>query len=441
MPKKLGLSLSGGGYRAAAFHLGTLKKLDEMQILNRVEVLSTISGGSITGAAWCLHKGDFPSFHEEMKEKLRTKCVIGHILQSFIFIRTLLFLVLFIGGSFCLTLTAYSWLCFPVLALFFILLYFFQYLIFPVSQAVEKAYDAFFYHGQTLKDILPGKPIIAIGSSNLHTGRPFTFSQYKMSDSAYEFEKDFKPPVYFKHEMFPVSRAVTASSCVPFAFSPVFIDTAFFKNPEDSKRVRPALVDGGVYDNQGIHKLTQNKSSYECETIITSDAGGNFKADKKYPNVLSLLLRTVDLFMYRIKASQMQQNIYRNVGGAAKPIAYYSLGWKLDEIIPGFVNNLIAGNILPAVVDAHDLDPAWLTDPTTYANEIRSSLEQKTNYALIKERDLSAEEWQLARSVGTNLTALSARKIDCLIRQAENLTELQIKLYCPALISYSYSMS
>jgi NTE family protein len=44
-------------------------------------------------------------------------------------------------------------------------------------------------------------------------------------------------------------------------------------------------------------------------------------------------------------------------------------------------------------------------------------------------------EKKIARSVGTNLTALSKSQVDCLMKQAECLTELQLKLYCPTLIS------
>ena len=47
--KKVGLSLSGGGYRAAAYHIGTLKKLDELGLLEKLDVISTVSGGSING--------------------------------------------------------------------------------------------------------------------------------------------------------------------------------------------------------------------------------------------------------------------------------------------------------------------------------------------------------------------------------------------------------
>jgi NTE family protein len=425
-----GLALSGGGYRASAFHLGTLNKLYAMGVLEKIDVMSTISGGSITGAAWCLSKDDYPAFHAKMMEQLRTKSVVKYILTSWRFFIALLFLVVFIGAAIWLSFTYYSWLVFPVLIIFFWLLLRYQFRIFPVSKIIEQAYDKFFYHKQQLQD-LKHRPILAIGSSNLHTGRPFTFSWKKMGDSAYASE--FTPPVTFEHEGFPVARAVMASSCVPFAFTPVPIAKEFYTAGTDFNRVKPMLIDGGVYDNQGIQKLTQPKSSYECNTIIVSDAGGNFLAEKKYPNAIALLIRTVDLFMYRIKAVQMVQNIYRNVEGAAKPIAYFSLGWKIEGSIPGFVENMCRGQIIKEVIDAQGFKDAWKTNPKTYREEIAAHLEERTGYASILKRNLSAAEWEKARAVGTNLTKLSKETIDLLIRHAENLTELQVKLYCPTL--------
>jgi len=50
--EKIGLALSGGGFRSAAFHLGVLKRLRELGLLERIDVLSTVSGGSILGAIW-----------------------------------------------------------------------------------------------------------------------------------------------------------------------------------------------------------------------------------------------------------------------------------------------------------------------------------------------------------------------------------------------------
>ena len=51
---KLGLALAGGGFRASLFHLGVLHRMAEMDLLRYVEVLSTVSGGSIVGALYIL---------------------------------------------------------------------------------------------------------------------------------------------------------------------------------------------------------------------------------------------------------------------------------------------------------------------------------------------------------------------------------------------------
>ena len=48
--KKIGLALSGGGYRAAAYHIGSLRALHRLGILDKVDVISSVSGGSITAA-------------------------------------------------------------------------------------------------------------------------------------------------------------------------------------------------------------------------------------------------------------------------------------------------------------------------------------------------------------------------------------------------------
>src|ERR1019366_4465444 len=46
----IGLCLSGGGYRAALFHLGALRRLNECGILAKLRTISSVSGGSIISA-------------------------------------------------------------------------------------------------------------------------------------------------------------------------------------------------------------------------------------------------------------------------------------------------------------------------------------------------------------------------------------------------------
>src|SRR5689334_22717962 len=48
----LGLALSGGGSRAAAFHRGTIQGLQDIGLLEGIDVVSSVSGGSVFAAAW-----------------------------------------------------------------------------------------------------------------------------------------------------------------------------------------------------------------------------------------------------------------------------------------------------------------------------------------------------------------------------------------------------
>src|ERR1043165_610993 len=53
--RRLGMALSGGGFRAAFFHIGILAQMARLGLLRHVEVISTVSGGSIIGALYYLY--------------------------------------------------------------------------------------------------------------------------------------------------------------------------------------------------------------------------------------------------------------------------------------------------------------------------------------------------------------------------------------------------
>src|SRR5258708_18431265 len=77
---KIGLALSGGGSRAIAFHLGCLRALNRLGLLDRVVVLSTVSGGSVIGAYFhahiYAHGGDFASFETKIRDVLAQGLVV-----------------------------------------------------------------------------------------------------------------------------------------------------------------------------------------------------------------------------------------------------------------------------------------------------------------------------------------------------------------------------
>ena len=56
--KRIGLALSGGGFRATAFHLGVFSKLKEMGLLWKIDVLSCVSGGSVSVSVFSKNLAD-----------------------------------------------------------------------------------------------------------------------------------------------------------------------------------------------------------------------------------------------------------------------------------------------------------------------------------------------------------------------------------------------
>jgi len=425
--KKIGVALSGGGYRAAGFHLGTLKKLHDLGVLDNVDILSTISGGSITGAAYCLNNKSFLEFEEHMIATLSSKSVVGYVLKSWRFLLVAIPLTLLLVASLLLPLTIWASYSVFALLILIVLIVKYQFKILPLSKIIESAYNIFFFNDATLPQLCQC-PEIAIGSTNLQTMRHFTFSSRKMEDSAYAY---YKPPIYFNNENFPVARAVMASTCVPFAFTPISIGKEFYRDNKQYNEVDPKLVDGGIYDNQGIHKLTQDNSSYACQIVIVSDAGSKLPFQKAYNNTFTLLLRTVEAFMVRIKNFQMMQNIYTK--NPKREVAYLSLGWDLEQCIEGFYRNMIGGTISESTLVAHELLPEWIQSPKDYYVQIITHLENKVLYTKINLNNLDSKKLQAIRGIGTNLTCIRESLLKDMIIHAGNLTEIQIRLYCPSL--------
>jgi Patatin-like phospholipase len=67
--KNIALCLSGGGFRAALFHLGVLKRLHELGLLTRVRMLSAVSGGALAAALFHGHVR-WPSYIEAHRKDL-----------------------------------------------------------------------------------------------------------------------------------------------------------------------------------------------------------------------------------------------------------------------------------------------------------------------------------------------------------------------------------
>ncbi|MDR0892389.1 MAG: patatin-like phospholipase family protein [Mediterranea sp.] len=425
--KRIGLALSGGGYRAAAYHIGTLRALQRLGILPRVDVISSVSGGSITAAYYALHKENYEEFERSFIEQLKKGALGGAIVNLLVVLAAIVACVWIFGG----------WALLPIL----LILFFFHYKLMPLSIFIERAYNRLFFHKAKLSD-LPDTPMLAINSTDVCTGTLFTFSKKRMMGYKYETSDNQK---LFKPEAFPVARAVMASSCVPFAFSPVKIAKRYYTHPADKRKFSPVLIDGGLYDNQGAHKLSEQKSIYFTPLIIVSDAGvGGMNARWAF-NIPLMLYKTTSIMMRRIKTFQLRANVYHNdYGTSDMRYAYISLGWEpSDEPLRGFVRNLANGNIAPELLIAHHITPEEI-DLLRSKDQAVSEAAFQRLLALLKQNldweELNTrlkptdEEYETAKKVGTNLTALQAKQIDALIKHSHWHTEVQIRLYMPYLL-------
>lgn len=425
--KKIGLALSGGGYRATIYHLGTLRKLRELGILNKIDVISSNSGGSITAAAYSLGHKDFSSFETLIKDGVKQE-ITWRILFSPKIIFSIAILIALFTSRIWSPVELPSFI-FTIINLVVVLcIFLFQFQIFPISKIIEKKYDKIFFKKKKLKELSDSFKT-TINSTNIETGRLFYFSKERMTDSTYSHPKTGKP-ITFKHDNFPIARAVMASSSVPGAFTPIRINKSYFTNVEDAKKVLPKLVDGGVYDNQGIHKLTFPTSSSYCRNVIVSDAGNFLSTDNWSFNSLLILMRIGSIFMTRIKNFQMMSNLYRS--DTYSIVAFQSLGFDLEKSIGEFMNMIKNGHIKKEVLKGHGIKEELIErkEWTLIENQVKVQID----YDKLLAKGCDDSELQIARNVRTGLSRLSDDKINALIKHAEAITELQVKLFLPHIL-------
>lgn len=230
----VGLCLSGGGYRAMLFHLGTLWRLHEGGLLWRLDRISSVSGGSITAAvtalAWDrLQEGRdaIAPFVDHVVTPVRE--LAGRTIDKRSIIRGLL-----LPGS--------------------------------ISDQIVRLYRQSLFGEATLQD-LPDQPRFVINATSLQTGTLWRFSKPYMGN--WQVGRIMNPTT-------SIAEAVAASSAFPPFLSPrsIRLDPASFtKDPKAPLQRAPftseaILSDGGVYDNLGLETVWKRYRS-----VLVSDAG------------------------------------------------------------------------------------------------------------------------------------------------------------------------
>jgi NTE family protein len=305
------LCLSGGGYRAAIFHLGAMLRLHATGRLQRVEAISAVSGGSIAAAwlatryvrnrregeafaDWCARI----DFLAEVVEPFRR--VASRDRRSWPVLATL----------------AWNWL-------------------WPSTRVrmLTASYRGAF-EGVELRD-LPATPRFVFCATDLTFGANWEFSRRRCGD--------FQAGYLRRHGKIALATAVAASSCFPPLFGPLRLDrgAADFlrgahRSPEaDALRNRIELTDGGVYDNLATEPVL--KSAAE---VLVSDAGAPF-AFVAGGNALRRLLRYAGVVGNQAVALR-KRLLFRAIAAGEHAGAYWHLGERRDAGADGYSLGLCA---------------------------------------------------------------------------------------------------
>jgi NTE family protein len=253
----VGLALSGGGIRAAIFHLGVLRYLAERGIMERVSHLSTVSGGSLIAAAIISTSGmrwpGSPLYLETVYPALRR------------------------------LLTTCDLFSLRALGIRGLIHQNFRLLNRRADILVDLLEQQWKINGR-LKD-LPDTPTWWINTTCLETGKNWRFSKQEMGD--WQFGRHYEPP-------FTLAQAVAASAAVPYVIGALRVELPqagwYATDPATRKPlegIRPRLDvvhlwDGGAYENLGLEALYKaDQGLVGCDFLICSDASGPLATTRK----------------------------------------------------------------------------------------------------------------------------------------------------------------
>ena len=307
------LAFSGGGTRAAALSYGVLEELrdtryhsneKELRLLDEVDRISSVSGGSFTSAYYGLF-GD--KIFDDFKDVFLYKDV-----QDDLTSRTI--------GLFDTLKRTFS-----------------------TRSRIEIAvdyYDKHIFQGKTFADMQKsGGPFILINASDLNSRSQFLFVQQQFDFLCSDLSQ------------FKIARAVAASSAVPILFPPILLerhDNCHYEKPvwlshaeekakqEDNFRLKDTvralnyyldennppyatLLDGGMTDNLGLRailntvslsggmqniydKTYKDKKTARRIVVIVVDAATNSETDigksKSVPSVFDTLSVVTDMQLH-----------------------------------------------------------------------------------------------------------------------------------------------
>lgn len=271
MPKKdktpdftnieIALTLSGGGYRASIFHIGVLSYLyhlklsDDSRLLDHITVMSTVSGGTITGMLYILSlmgENEVPQYLGDMYKKIIDNNLANELLYN----------IEKNKNSSKLS----------------------------VIKELGNFYDSVFFNGKklgSLYDVIQKSHIhhYAAYATDISNALPFRF---QVANSIYgdsTIGNEAKGIDIAKVKEFRLADILAASSCFPIAFEPINFPRDFKNYPENDEfaqsDMQTLLMDGGIIDNQGVDYLLEANKHMEAvnkagiDLAIISDAASS----------------------------------------------------------------------------------------------------------------------------------------------------------------------
>lgn len=280
---KIGLTFSGGGYRAATFHLGTLSylhsvKLGNSTLLEHVIALSTISGGSITGLRYMLGLSRGESAHEVYRELYAffTNVELATIAMNNLALH---------DKKQCASLI----------------------------RTMANIYDDKLFKGAVLGDLMDAHDKMHIkhfsaNATDFTNALPFRFQVTEKVETTEQVKtgygiignKNLQIPRDIARHIH-LSDALACSSCFPSGFEPLIFPDDFALG--DLKKVKDfqseissfGIMDGGIVDNQGIEpillaeqrmKKRMDRPDGNCiDLIIVSDVASPYMDAYKPSNI------------------------------------------------------------------------------------------------------------------------------------------------------------
>lgn len=355
----IALALSGGGARAMAFHLGCLRALHDLGILQRVSTITSVSGGSVLAGLYCSHPGDFESFEARVREILREGFLKPALVRA----------VTSLDG---LKAVGYATALLVERSVAFVARKGLRLLGKPklgeqwpnTCPFLRKASRTTIlrntfsktFNGCLLKDLRTDRPRLIVIACELRAKSAFYFTRESLHCWRYGSASS---------DGVELADAVVASAAYPL-FLPALDQRMTFSSARGETTHRITLSDGGVYDNLGLNPLWPERDFSESlpikrhDWIIACRAGYALEVTEPASALLSRMMASFESVFARSQNLAMTRLFDLKAAGKLKGFLLPYLGQK-DSTLEFKNPNMVSGDVTagyPTNFSAMDKD--WI---------------------------------------------------------------------------------